>query len=185
MVDFKKLDDHHLRRLASDYPESASYPGALEQKILIIWNYLNERPPSSIEEYGRELKDSAKKELERRLEEERRRRAEFEAKEARRRAALVKKLQRWLVGIEDPISIVEETGHLQWKCSVCGNKARFDLKDYIDDVAKGKSALISWYCAGKNVVDGPNHWGLTREIRLVQGEEISRKVLEGRSKSKG
>ncbi|MBS7622296.1 hypothetical protein KEJ39_01295 [Candidatus Bathyarchaeota archaeon] len=184
MVDLRKLDDHHLRRLASDYPESASYPGALEQKILIIWNYLNERPPSTIEEYARGLRDSAKKELERRLEEERRRRAELEAKEAKRRAALVKKLQRWLVGIEEPVSVVEETGHLEWRCPVCGNKARFDLKDYIDDIAKGKSALVSWYCAGKNVVDGPNHWGLTREIRLVQGEEISRKILEGRGRQR-
>jgi len=184
MVDFKKLDDHHLRRLAADYPESASYPGALEQRILIIWNFLNEKPPRSIEEYGRILKEGARKELERRLEEEKRRRAEFEAKEAKRRVALIKKLRRWLVGTEDPITVVEETGHLEWKCPVCGNKAKFDLKDYVDDVAKGRSALVSWYCAGKDVVEGSTHWALTREIRLAQGEEISRKVLEGKAKSK-
>ncbi len=183
MVDFRRIGDHHLRRLASDYPESASYPGALEQKILIIWNFLTERSTSSIEAYGIELKEGAKKELERRLEEERRRRAEYEAKEAKRRTALIKKLNRWLMGMEDPISLIEETGHLQWKCPVCGNKAKFDLKDYIDDVSKGKLALITWSCAGKDVVEGPNHWGLTREIRLAQGEEISKKILEGRRKS--
>lgn len=184
MIDFRKLNDHHLRRLASDYPESASYPGALEQKILIIWNYLDERPSASIEDYSREVRVGSKKELERRLEEERRRRAESEAKEARRRLGLMKKLRPWLVGLEEPIALVEETGHLEWKCPVCGNKAKFDLKDYMDDVSKGKSALITWYCGGKDVVEGPNHWGLTREIRLAQGEEISRKVLERREKSK-
>lgn len=184
MLDLKKLGDHHLRRLAADYPESASYPGALEQKILIIWNFLNEKPPRSIEEYGRILKEGARKELERRLEEERRRRAELEAKEAKRRIALIKKLRRWLVGTEEPITVAEETGHLEWKCPVCGNKAKFDLKDYIDDVSKGRSALVSWYCTGKDTVEGRTHWALTREIRLAQGEEISRKVLETKGKSK-
>ena len=182
MIDFRKLGDHHLRRLAAEYPESASYPGALEQKILIIWSYLNERPSDSLEEYGREMREEAKEEVERRLEEEKRRRAEFEAKEAKRRIALIKKLRKWLVGADDPISVVEETGHLEWKCPVCANKAKFDLKDYIDDVAKGRSALVTWYCAGKDVVEGATHWGLNREIRLAQGEEISRKVLERKGK---
>ena len=40
MVEYEKLNDHHLKRLSSEYPATASYPGALEQKILIIWNYL-------------------------------------------------------------------------------------------------------------------------------------------------
>ncbi|MBS7650632.1 MAG: hypothetical protein QXI59_04700 [Candidatus Bathyarchaeia archaeon] len=178
MVDFRRLSEHHLRRLAADYPESASYPGALERKILVIWNFLNEKPPCTIEEYSMSLKEGAKKELERRLEEERRRRAELEAKEAKRRTVLIKKLKRWLVGIEEPITVIEETGHLEWKCPVCGNKAKFDLKEHIDSIAKGGSTILTWSCSGKDVVEGPPHWGLTREVRLAQGEEISRKILE-------
>ncbi|MCW4043598.1 MAG: hypothetical protein NWE90_07745, partial [Candidatus Bathyarchaeota archaeon] len=85
MVEYKKLNDHHLKRLSSEYPATASYPGALEQKILIIWNYLNEKPSTSIEDYAKQLKIDAKEELDRRQEEERRRRAEIEAKEAKRR----------------------------------------------------------------------------------------------------
>jgi len=183
MVDFRELSEHHLRRLAAEYPESASYPGALERKILVIWNFLNERPRGSIEEYSKDLREGAKQELERRLEEERRRRAELEAKEAKRRTALIKKLKRWLVGTEEPIVLVEETGHLEWKCPVCGNKAKFDLKEHIDEIAKGSPAVLTWYCAGKDVIEGPNHWGLSREVRLVQGEEISRRILEGKGRS--
>lgn len=183
MVEYEKLNDHHLKRLSSEYPATASYPGALEQKILIIWNYLNEKPSTSIEDYAKQLKKSAKEELDRRQEEERRRRAEIEAKEAKRRTDLIKKLRKWLVGVEDPISVNEETGHLEWRCPVCRNRAKFDLKEYIDDIAKGRPARVTWYCAGKGVIEGPSHWGFTREIRLPQGEEISRKVLEGRSKS--
>ena len=182
MVNFKKLSELQIRRLMNEYPDNASYPGAIERMVLVIWNYLNERPSESIEDFSNLLKEDAKKEWERRQEEERKKRAEIEAKERKRKIELIHKLQNWIVGLEDPIKYNESNGLLEWKCPTCGNAAKFDLKEHIDSISKGGVAELIWYCSGKKSVEGPSHWNISRKIRLPQGEEISKKLLGSKEK---
>jgi hypothetical protein len=182
MVNLKKLSELQIKRLMNEYPDNASYPGALERMVLVIWNYLNDRPAESIEEYSNLLKENAKKEWEKRQEEERKRRAEIEAKERKRKIELILKLKNWIVGLEEPIKYNEENGLLEWKCPTCGNSAKFDLKEHIDEVSKGGVAELIWYCSGKKSVEGPYHWSISRQIRLAQGEEISKKLLKSSGK---
>ncbi|MCK5617734.1 hypothetical protein KAR91_88535 [Candidatus Pacearchaeota archaeon] len=182
MVDFKKFSEHQLRRLVTEYPNDASYPGAIERMILVIWNYLNERSSKSLEEYSKFLMEGSRKELKKLEEEERKRRAKIEAKERKHRVESIKKLKNWIVGIEDPIKLIETDGLLEWKCPKCSNLARFDLKEHIDSISKGDTVELVWYCSGKKSVDGPQHWNIFRQIRLAHGKEISRKLLEKEKK---
>ncbi len=184
MVDFKKFSEHQLRRLSNEYPADASYPGAIERMILVIWNYLNDKSTKSLEEYNKFLMEGSKIELKKLEEEERKRRAKIEAEEKKRRLELIKKLKSWIVGIEDPIKLNEDNGLLEWKCPKCNNDARFDLKDHIDSVSKGGAADLVWYCSGKKSIDGPQHWNINRLIRLAQGEEISKRLLEKEKKAR-
>lgn len=182
MVNYKKLSELQLRRLMNEYPDNASYPGAIERTVLIIWNYLNEKPLESIEDYSKVLMDGAKKEWERRQEEERKRRAEFEAKERKRRIELIHKLKNWIIGLEEPIILNESNGLLEWKCPKCNNAAKYDLKEHVDSISKGEVAELVWYCSGKKSLEDPSHWSISRQIRLAQGEEISKKLLGEREK---
>jgi hypothetical protein len=184
MVDFKKMTEHQLRRLASEYPTTASHPGAVERMVLVVWNFLSEKSAKSIELYNKTLMEGAKKELARREEEERKRRAKIEIKEKKRKLKLIKKLKKWLVGVSEPLELNESEGLLEWKCEKCGNKARFDLKDHIDNISKGGVAELVWFCSGKKEIDGPSHWNIDRKIRLAHGEELSQKLLKEEKKKK-
>ena len=178
MVNLKKMTEHQLRRLASEYPDTASHPGAVERMVLVIWNYLDDKSSKSIESYNKILMKDAKKELAKREEEEEKKRAEIEKKDRKRKLKLIKKLKKWLVGVSDPIELNDSEGLLEWKCPKCDNGAKFDLKDHIDSISKGKIAELVWFCSGKKSIDGPSHWSINRQIRLAQGEELSQKLLK-------